>query len=399
MSAPSFFEGVVEGDVADQERVFVPASFQIGIGPKAPGRPGPGAITSLASKSSASSKASGAVSSAASHRAGEWPPTAQKRPDGAGRCRRRRSPHRDAADRDPARVGVAFARGQRDRFVDDVAVPVAFFAVVPVAVVAAVGEGDHRRPPAEPRQRLEHRFVFGVGLLRSAAAMEEDEQRRRALGALRHDDVHAQVLVHRPAVDGEMEDTGAVGVGRREDGQVEHEPGDAEQGQSDGRPADPAPASGLPWRGAPRRGSLRGAHRRGSLAPLLLPWRRCGGLAQADLPAAALAAALEGGPGRRRRRRGRRRSPTSTSCSAPTAIRPPTSPTSPRPGRDRPRCPGPARRQDEHDARRPGTQARSRSGAPARSTGSSSPATTTAGPTTSRTRCARRWSTTACRRG
>jgi hypothetical protein len=76
----AFFERVVEGDVADQERVFLPASFQIGIGPKASGSSRTRAITSFASKSSASSKASGAVSSAASQRAGEWPPTAQNRP-------------------------------------------------------------------------------------------------------------------------------------------------------------------------------------------------------------------------------------------------------------------------------------------------------------------------------
>lgn len=49
-------------------------------------------------------------------------------------------------------------------------------AVVPVAVFAAVGEGDDRRPSTERRRRAVEGLVFGAGVVGAAVAVEEDQR-------------------------------------------------------------------------------------------------------------------------------------------------------------------------------------------------------------------------------
>ncbi|MFN8163056.1 MAG: hypothetical protein U0R26_04340 [Solirubrobacterales bacterium] len=158
--------------------------------------------------------------------------------------------HRDAADRQPVRVDPEAVAHRRDHFAHHVASPIAFGTIVPVAVVAAVGEGDHGRAPPELRQAAEHGLVFDEGPVGAAASVEEDQQWPLAplVGELtRHDHVDAEAIADRPAVDRQVDDPGAVSVHGSEHGCGEDEVdgGDGEHGQDDeGRPpAAPDPAS------------------------------------------------------------------------------------------------------------------------------------------------------------
>ena len=63
--------------------------------------------------------------------------------------------HRDAADRNAAFVGVRACNGGRDRLAKNGPPPLPVAAVVPVAVVAAVGEQDCGRPSTEIVERVE----------------------------------------------------------------------------------------------------------------------------------------------------------------------------------------------------------------------------------------------------
>ena len=104
--------------------------------------------TSWRPKSAASSKAPGAVSPPVSQIAGRVAADRAEAPGvQAGDVVGAVTAHRDAADRDAARVGVQLADRPRDHLVDDVVAPAAVAAVVPVGVVAAVGE-DHGRARA-----------------------------------------------------------------------------------------------------------------------------------------------------------------------------------------------------------------------------------------------------------
>jgi hypothetical protein len=107
--------------------------------------------------------------------------------------------HRDAADRDHVRVGPEALFHLRDHFPHHVSAPPAFPAVVPVAVVAAVGEGDDRRLAPQPRQAFEDGLVAGEGVIGAAAAVEEDEQRPLAprFRLRRDDDADAELSTDR----------------------------------------------------------------------------------------------------------------------------------------------------------------------------------------------------------
>ena len=63
--------------------------------------------------------------------------------------------HGDAADRDPAAVRMCARQRRGDRLAENGGAPAAVAPVVPVAVVAAVGEQDDRRAPTERVQRVE----------------------------------------------------------------------------------------------------------------------------------------------------------------------------------------------------------------------------------------------------
>jgi hypothetical protein len=106
--------------------------------------------------------------------------------------------HRDPAQRDAPGVHPHAAADRRDHLADDVSLPVAAAPVVPVGVVAAVREGDHRRAAAQPRQRAEQR-VAERGALVTAATVQEDDQRagRAGAGPGRDHDPHRQ-----PVADG-----------------------------------------------------------------------------------------------------------------------------------------------------------------------------------------------------
>jgi len=101
--------------------------------------------------------------------------------------------HRDAADRHEMRIGPEAPFHRRDHLPHHVPAPVAFGAVVPVAVVAAVGESHDGRLAPQLRQSFEHRLVADESLVRAAAAVEEDEQRPLAarFRLRRHDDIDA----------------------------------------------------------------------------------------------------------------------------------------------------------------------------------------------------------------
>ena len=108
---------------------------------------------------------------------------------------------------------------------------------MPVAVVAAVREGDDRRPRAELGEPLVHRLVADERVLGAAAAVEEDQQRplasRRRL--VRHHDLDPKLAVHRLAAHGQVDDPGAMGVDRREDGGGEGEVGGGGCDQGEGK--------------------------------------------------------------------------------------------------------------------------------------------------------------------
>jgi hypothetical protein len=151
--------------------------------------------------------------------------------------------HGYASDGETTRVRVGRADHERDRLVDHVVAPVSACAVVPVAVVVAVGKGDDRRRRAKPGQRLEHRLVLGVGAVRAATPVEEDQQGAMRAGSGRNHHVDVEVLADRTAVDGQVLDAGAVCVGGREDRRLEEQVrergGTGEQDRECGAP--PAP--------------------------------------------------------------------------------------------------------------------------------------------------------------
>ena len=156
--------------------------------------------------------------------------------------------HRDAADRDPPWVQVEAADHGGDDLAGHVAAPAPGRAVVPVAVFAAVRKGDDGRPPAERLERAEEGFVFDEGGVGAAVAVEEDEQRPAArpvdVGG-RDDDLDALVVTDVAAVDGQVDDLGAVAVGGGEDGEGEDGVDRAEHHQGDRRQGDRAPTSHL----------------------------------------------------------------------------------------------------------------------------------------------------------
>ena len=140
-----------------------------------------------------------------------------------------------------------------------VGVPVAFGAVVPVAVVAAGGEGDDRRRGAvQARQAAEDGVVEGA--LGAAAAVQEDEQRALAPrpGFGRHDHVDAEVPADRLAVDLELGRARPVAVDRGEHGRGQDEVGaEAPSTAAKMTAADPPTPPDLLARGL--RGALNGA--------------------------------------------------------------------------------------------------------------------------------------------
>ena len=71
------------------------------------------------------------------------------------------------------------------------------------------GEGDDRRPPAQPRQRREEGFVFHIGFVGLAFAVEEDEQWPSPGMPFRHpgNAMSARVLPDRVAVNRQMDDS------------------------------------------------------------------------------------------------------------------------------------------------------------------------------------------------
>ncbi|HEX5929501.1 MAG TPA: hypothetical protein VFY48_08910 [Solirubrobacterales bacterium] len=166
--------------------------------------------------------------------------------------------HRDAADRHPLGVDPEAAHDPRNRFLHHVGRPAPAAAVVPVAVVAAVGEGDdHAAPLPQLWQASEDGVV--EGLLRAAAAVQEDEQ--RALpprpGPRRHDHVDPELLSDRLAAQVQVDEPGPVPVGGREDGRGQGQVG--EGGQRGGEDRDgraPAPPD------LPLRRPFRSAHAR-----------------------------------------------------------------------------------------------------------------------------------------
>ena len=155
----------------------------------------------MRAKSSASSKAPGAVSrrSARGGRVGAGGAEAAG-VGWRGRVRRSR-PSRCPRSR-PAGISVEAAGDVGDYLAGDVAPPVAGGAVMPVGVPAAVGERHHRCVAAEPAQRGEHRRVE-LRLVVTAAAVQKDQQRapplRRGIG--RHHDGEPPVRSHRRAVE------------------------------------------------------------------------------------------------------------------------------------------------------------------------------------------------------
>ena len=131
-----------------------PASTQSRVLPYSAGFARAAPTTSWRAKSSASSKAPAAVSPPVRQSAGEWPPTAQKRP---GLSRAMSYAPKPPIEMPPIATRCGSAPKRLDELGDhlacDVAAPVAVGAVVPVGVVAPVGEGDQRRLGADARER------------------------------------------------------------------------------------------------------------------------------------------------------------------------------------------------------------------------------------------------------
>jgi hypothetical protein len=95
--------------------------------------------------------------------------------------------------------------GGRDRFAERRGSPHPIASVVPVAVVAAVGEQHVRRAPAEIVESIEERLTE-VGAGPGAAAVEEDEQLATTSAAGGHDEYLVQVSMDEWAVDRKAHD-------------------------------------------------------------------------------------------------------------------------------------------------------------------------------------------------
>ena len=158
----------------------------------------------------ASSNAPAGVSPPRNQSAAEWPPTAQKR---CGNRRARSSAPKPPIEMPPTatRRGSAFERrsasGSASR--DDRRAPRAVAAVVPVAVIAAVGEQHDRRAGAEIVEPVEELLVQ-VRAGRRAASVQEDEQLAAARAAGRQDEDLVQVAVDEPALQREADDPRAA---------------------------------------------------------------------------------------------------------------------------------------------------------------------------------------------
>lgn len=179
-------------------------------------------MTLWRAKSSALSNAPAADSPPFNHRAGESPPTAQKRRIQPGQIIGAEAAHRQSADRDTTRIGAQQADGPWDHLIHHVAAPRPIFAVVPVGVFAPVGKDDIRCPRSQLRKSGEE-LTAQVGVLILPLAVQEDEQRLPSIGAARgNHGCLGQRLMHERAVDREMDYPRAVGVdttqGRREHG-------------------------------------------------------------------------------------------------------------------------------------------------------------------------------------
>src|SRR5581483_6261278 len=117
-----------------------------------------------------------------------------------GEVERTEAAHRNAADRHAALVGASSAQRCRDRFGQNLSSPRTIPTVVPVAVVAAVGEEDNRGAGPEGVQSVEQLLcqVRGGG---AAPSVQEYEERPARAGSFRHDEHVVQVAVQDAAVE------------------------------------------------------------------------------------------------------------------------------------------------------------------------------------------------------
>ncbi len=129
-------------------------------------------------------------------------------PDGAepvgvqpGDVQRPEAAHADAADGHALRVGRQLLHRSRDHLVEHVARPLRAAPVVPVAVVAAVGEHHRGRAVPQRAQRLEELVVDVRVLPLVATAVQEHQQRPAFGGAVGLHERHRQAPVREAALD------------------------------------------------------------------------------------------------------------------------------------------------------------------------------------------------------
>jgi len=172
--------------------------------------------------------------------------------------------HRDATDRDPMRVDAEAPNHTGNYFIDDVDAPVTIGPVVPVAVHAAGGKGNHRPVAVQQRQPPQHRVVERP--LVAAPAVQVDQQPSFAAwpGERRHDHVDAELPADGAAVDVQVNKLIAVvpgdfGIVRPEDRPPEGAQRDRQQHKAD-HSRGHAPSPHLRPRRTPRRAHAASAY-------------------------------------------------------------------------------------------------------------------------------------------